>query len=683
MDLNLGDNATLPCNRKSSSACSTVNWLYSRDESQTSVVVENGKVKTRASRLSLGTNCSLVINDISARDGGRYTCQQSTELDIVLNLNIIMPGSTTHLYHRPEDSTTLPCRGASLSDRACSTVDWIYNRDVSQSFELVQKGQVVKESGRAARLSLGMNCSLLINGVTAEDAGFYTCDQKYILNTGVLLSVLTSISGQRINLFNRPGDDVILPSDGASVSDSDCSTVTWLYNRDLFQATITVIEPNVRRQSVRAARLSMDTNCSLLIKNITDEDAGLYNRRQANKVDIFVNLNILTIRPSPPDADAKGDGNITLRCTLLSYDKCRANSIRWSGPNRTFTCQKVDERNNVQIEDHYTPFFTHGFRGSPPKESNTGISGQRINLFNRPGDDVILPSDGASVSDSDCSTVTWLYNRDEFQATIAVIEPNVRRQSVRAARLSLDTDCSLLINNITDEDAGRYIRQQANKVDIIVNLNILTITPSPPDADPKGDGNITLRCTLLSFDKCRANSIRWVDETGSVLRGEGLGYKVTVQKDCASVLTVTRQIGPNRKYTCQRVDEMNNVQIEDHYTPVFKDHSPDMKAVVVVVLLVVVAAVVVVIITAVFIKFRKRDTTSENGIQNTVNPPDPHQPQDEPSGSLTYVTVNHANQKTTSKKKVTEEQVTYSTVKTPVNTKADTDPNSIYYNINW
>ncbi|XP_062293743.1 uncharacterized protein LOC133998020 [Scomber scombrus] len=312
-----------------------------------------------------------------------------------------------------------------------------------------------------------------------------------------------------------------------------------------------------------------------------------------------------------------------------------------------------------------------------------GISGQRINLFNRPGDDVILPSDGASVSDSDCSTVTWLYNRDMFQATIAVIEPNVRRPSVRAARLSMDTNCSLLINNITDEDAGLYNRQQANKVEIFVRLNILTITPSTPDADPKRDGNITLRCTLLSYDKCRANSIRWVNETGSVLRGEGLGYKVTVQKDCASVLTVTHQSGPNRKYTCQRVDERNNVQIEDHYTPVFKDPSPDMKAVVVVVLLVVVAAVVVVIITAVFIKFRKRDTTSENGIQNTVNPPDPHQPQDEPSGSLTYVTVNHANQKTTSKKKVTEEQVTYSTVKTPVNTKADTDPNSIYYNINW
>ncbi|XP_053193428.1 uncharacterized protein LOC128377500 [Scomber japonicus] len=243
-----------------------------------------------------------------------------------------------------------------------------------------------------------------------------------------------------------------------------------------------------------------------------------------------------------------------------------------------------------------------------------GISGQRITLFKRPGDDVTLPSDGASASDSACSTVTtWLYNRDRSRASIAVISPNVRIQSVRAARFRLDTNCSLHINNITDEDAGRYTRRQANKVDINVNLNILTITPSPPDADPQGDGNITLRCTLLSFSECRSNSIRWVDETSSVLRGKGVGYKVTTQKDCASVLTVTRQSGPNRKYTCQRIDEMNNVQIEDHYTPVFKDPPYDVKAVVVVVLLVVVVvvAVVVVIITAVFIKFRKRDTTTE------------------------------------------------------------------------
>ncbi|XP_053193429.1 uncharacterized protein LOC128377501 [Scomber japonicus] len=207
-----------------------------------------------------------------------------------------------------------------------------------------------------------------------------------------------------------------------------------------------------------------------------------------------------------------------------------------------------------------------------------GISGQRIDLFKRPGDNVILPSDGASASDSDCSTVTWLYNRDLSRGTIAVISPNVRIQSARAARFRLDTDCSLLINNIADEDAGRYIRRQANKVDINVNLNILTITPSPPDADPKGDGNIALRCTLLSFNfKCRPNSIRWVNETGSVLRGEGVGYKVTAQRNCTSVLTVTRQSGHNRKYTCQRIDEMDNVQIEDHYTPIFKGGISDMK----------------------------------------------------------------------------------------------------------
>ena len=60
-----------------------------------------------------------------------------------------------------------------------------------------------------------------------------------------------------------------------------------------------------------------------------------------------------------------------------------------------------------------------------------------------------------------------------------------------------------------------------------------------------------------------------MNETGTVLLGEGVGYEFIGQTDCVSVLTVKRQSGHNRRYTCQVLDERNNVQIEVDYTPVF------------------------------------------------------------------------------------------------------------------
>lgn len=59
-----------------------------------------------------------------------------------------------------------------------------------------------------------------------------------------------------------------------------------------------------------------------------------------------------------------------------------------------------------------------------------------------------------------------------------------------------------------------------------------------------------------------------MDETRTVLLGEGEGYKFHGQKNCVSSLTVKLQSGHNRRYTCQLVDEKNNVGTEADYTPV-------------------------------------------------------------------------------------------------------------------
>uniref|UniRef100_A0A8C4H1T5 Ig-like domain-containing protein n=1 Tax=Dicentrarchus labrax TaxID=13489 RepID=A0A8C4H1T5_DICLA len=212
-----------------------------------------------------------------------------------------------------------------------------------------------------------------------------------------------------------------------------------------------------------------------------------------------------------------------------------------------------------------------------------GISGEPIYLYNRSGHDVILLCTSASPSDTACSNVTWFYNRDRSQTLTEVQEGKVEKSSARAARMSLDTSCSLAINNITAEDAGQYTCRHGTSPNknATVYLSVLTISPSPPDADPKRDGEVTLVCSLprhTGRSPCEQNSVRWVNETGTVLLDEGVGYKFLSQMNCVSVLKVKRQSGHNRRYTCQFVDE-NNVKIEADYTPVFiggtRDDQPE------------------------------------------------------------------------------------------------------------
>ncbi|XP_073348975.1 uncharacterized protein [Pagrus major] len=315
-----------------------------------------------------------------------------------------------------------------------------------------------------------------------------------------------------------------------------------------------------------------------------------------------------------------------------------------------------------------------------------GVSGEEIHLYSRAGHYAILSCGRASSSDPTCSNVTWFYNRERSQTFTEVSKGKVQMSSVRAVRLSLDSSCSLIIKNITAEDAGHYTCRQGGygyHKDISIFLSVLTISPSPPDADPKRDDEVTLECSLFRhthLHQCPQIIIHWMDETRTVLLGEGEGYKFLGQKKCVSSLTVKRQSGHNRRYTCQLVDE-NNVKIEADYTPVFtgddqsdesaSDHSADPQTYIIMGAVGGVV-VVVVVIAAVLIKHRKRAKVSVDDQKSAQHP-------DEPESNLTYATVSHTIQQAPNKKKVKEEEeVTYSTVKTAVKTEADDDPSCLY-----
>ncbi|XP_038582504.1 uncharacterized protein LOC119908725 [Micropterus salmoides] len=247
-----------------------------------------------------------------------------------------------------------------------------------------------------------------------------------------------------------------------------------------------------------------------------------------------------------------------------------------------------------------------------------GIFGETT-LYKITGHDAILPCARASSSNTTCSSVSWLYNRDVSHTFSEILHGNVIKASARAARLDLDTKCSLVITSITAEDAGLYTCRQGrnSNQDVRTHLSVLSISSSPPDADAKRDGEITLECSLLKYIElppCQQNSIRWVNETGTVLLGEDVGYKFLGQKDCVSVLTVKRQSGHNRRYTCQVVDKNNNVEIGADYTSVFTDWSPLSY-----IMLTLRIAVLILMIRITVLVFRDRGNTKPLDNENNVN----------------------------------------------------------------
>ncbi|XP_037837383.1 uncharacterized protein LOC108251247 isoform X2 [Kryptolebias marmoratus] len=195
-----------------------------------------------------------------------------------------------------------------------------------------------------------------------------------------------------------------------------------------------------------------------------------------------------------------------------------------------------------------------------------GISAGFISPYHRVGDVVIFHCYSKIYSEP-CSTINWLYDQHLTVGGQTVVQDGkVDQSSPRAARLSLSRNCSLIINNITAEDAGRYICQFRDKYSTDGLLNVLSISPS--DVGPTEDGDVTLHCSLRRYESsCPENSLLWVDETGTQLTAEGDGYKVRGQTNCVSSLTVKHQNGRNRRFSCQFVEE-NEVKIEAHYPPV-------------------------------------------------------------------------------------------------------------------
>ncbi|ROL48487.1 Ladderlectin [Anabarilius grahami] len=90
---------------------------------------------------------------------------------------------------------------------------------------------------------------------------------------------VSTIGAEVTDVFIRSGENVRLPCNNAL---SDCTSTTWIYNnRFTHSAVVELITLGIKNKDTeRRERLSLGSDCSLNIKNITEEDSGLYTCQQ-------------------------------------------------------------------------------------------------------------------------------------------------------------------------------------------------------------------------------------------------------------------------------------------------------------------------------------------------------------------------------------------------------------------
>uniref|UniRef100_A0A3B3C2R6 Ig-like domain-containing protein n=1 Tax=Oryzias melastigma TaxID=30732 RepID=A0A3B3C2R6_ORYME len=195
-----------------------------------------------------------------------------------------------------------------------------------------------------------------------------------------------------------------------------------------------------------------------------------------------------------------------------------------------------------------------------------------------------------------CPSVFWMYRRnfidDYTSPEIISFQGKINQSLPRASRMSVTSNCSLLIRNLHSEDAGLYGFGLAEFLEILSsdNCSLLIRNLHSEDAGLYGcawisvsdlsmflttldseysdvSGRVDLICSVKYFHKpcgCEQNSIIWMDETGSQLTGKGVGFEFRGQTHCVSILTLKHQSGSNKKFTCQFIED-DKVKIDAVY----------------------------------------------------------------------------------------------------------------------
>ncbi|XP_048014900.1 CXADR-like membrane protein isoform X3 [Megalobrama amblycephala] len=214
----------------------------------------------------------------------------------------------------------------------------------------------------------------------------------------------------------------------------------------------------------------------------------------------------------------------------------------------------------------------------------TGASGVD-EVFISSDENVCLPCNNAL---SDCKLPTWIYNSFRHSEIVDLIDRGIKNKDTeRHERLSLGSDCSLNIKNVTEEDPGlyscrQYVNGEQQEPDAYVYLHVLHVSVSPSSSSSSSSSSsqispgrsVTLSCRLYSYDfpcddwvRSEGLQLLWVNQAGVDLKTDSR-YQILLFSSDHCIITLTTTLlneDDNREWRCQ-LTLRNQLQTSVRYT---------------------------------------------------------------------------------------------------------------------
>ncbi|XP_027128167.1 uncharacterized protein LOC113744078 isoform X2 [Larimichthys crocea] len=128
----------------------------------------------------------------------------------------------------------------------------------------------------------------------------------------ILLLHFTAVTGKSVVV--RVGDEVTLPCGNVIGNQDKCERTDWVFNAPRNRETVELIKNGQIGEEAKSKsdRLSVTQNCSLVIKKVTHEDAGIYDCRQfeSGYTDHRVYLSVVTM------TEHENNDEVTLSCSM-------------------------------------------------------------------------------------------------------------------------------------------------------------------------------------------------------------------------------------------------------------------------------------------------------------------------------------------------------------------------------
>ncbi|XP_034064323.1 uncharacterized protein LOC117541256 isoform X2 [Gymnodraco acuticeps] len=280
---------------------------------------------------------------------------------------------------------------------------------------------------------------------------------------------------------------------------------------------------------------------------------------------------------------------------------------------------------------------------------------KRYSRIVRVGDKVTLPCYNVTHDQEKCERTTWTFSDSRSSVTLFEYGKIHKEAKANSDRLRVKQKCSLVIKNVTEENAGRYDCQQYNK------------SQHKQVTEHQDNNEVTLRCSLMTRGNCTL-AVKWL------LQGQDVDKDhreiKTSQSSCSA--SVTFQTSPfsytprSKLFTCEVTDE-NTRKV--HLFP----FSPQSSGWWWWIIVVIVAVAALTIITVAVIR-RKRTQGNETQTDNMANPED---------GAF-YASISYTRKSSRAHLHDDDEDaVTYSTVRAPSSSSAaSADPSLLYATVN-